>query len=72
MPRSSYPPLKSLSQNFLNEAQARHLMDRIPLTPQDQVVELGAGQGAMTFLLAERVSQVLAVEIDVRSSKPLM
>ncbi len=39
-------------------------MDRLPLTPQDRVVELGAGQGAMTFLLAERVSQVLAVEID--------
>jgi 16S rRNA (adenine1518-N6/adenine1519-N6)-dimethyltransferase len=65
MSRSSYPPLKSLSQNFLrNEAQARDLVKRLLLTPQDRMVELGAGQGAMTFLLAERVSQVLAVEID--------
>jgi 16S rRNA (adenine1518-N6/adenine1519-N6)-dimethyltransferase len=65
MDRSSYPPLKSLSQNFLrNETQARHLIDRLRLTPQDRVVELGAGQGAMTFLLAEKVSRVLAVEID--------
>jgi 16S rRNA (adenine1518-N6/adenine1519-N6)-dimethyltransferase len=65
MSRSSFPPLKSLSQNFLrNEAQARELVGRLPLDPQDRVVELGAGQGAMTSLLAEKVSRVLAVEID--------
>lgn len=65
MPRSSFPPLKSLSQNFLtNETQARDLVERLHLTSQDQVVEFGAGQGAMTFLLAEKVSRVLAIEID--------
>ena len=65
MSRSAYPPLKSLGQNFLrNEAQAKDLINRLPLTLQDRVVELGAGQGAITFLLAEKVSQVLAVEID--------
>ncbi len=71
MSRSSFPPLKSLSQNFLNEAQAGPLVDRLPLTPQDKVVELGSGQGAMTFLLAEKVSQVLAVEIDAGLAKEL-
>jgi 16S rRNA (adenine1518-N6/adenine1519-N6)-dimethyltransferase len=72
MNRSSYPALKSLSQNFLrNESQARHLVDRLPLAPRDVVVELGAGQGAMTFLLAEKVSRVLAVEIDAGHSTEL-
>jgi 16S rRNA (adenine1518-N6/adenine1519-N6)-dimethyltransferase len=72
MNRSPYPPLKSLSQNFLrNEAQAKNLVDRLPLTSADTVVELGAGQGAMTFLLAEKVSRVLAVEIDAGLSMEL-
>jgi 16S rRNA (adenine1518-N6/adenine1519-N6)-dimethyltransferase len=72
MNRSSYPALKSLSQNFLrNETQAKHLVDRLPLTSLDRVVELGAGRGAMTFLLAEKVSRVLAVEIDAGHSTEL-
>ena len=72
MNRSSYPPLKSLSQNFLrNETQAKNLVDRLPLTSLDTVVELGAGQGALTFLLAQKVSRVLAVEIDAGHSMTL-
>ena len=72
MTRPLYPALKSLSQNFLrNETQAKHLVDRLPLTPLDTVVELGAGRGAMTFLLAEKVSRVLAVEIDAGHSTEL-
>jgi len=72
MNRSSYPPLKSLSQIFLrNETQAKNLVDRLPLTSLDTVVELGAGQGALTFLLAEKVSRVLAVEIDAGRSAEL-
>ncbi len=72
MSRPSYPALKSLSQNFLrSETQARHLVDRLPLTSLDRVVELGAGRGAMTFLLAEKVSRVLAVEIDAGHSTEL-
>jgi len=54
-----------LSQNFLtSERQARILVDRLHLIPRDNVVEFGAGQGAITFLLAEKVARVLAVEID--------
>jgi 16S rRNA (adenine1518-N6/adenine1519-N6)-dimethyltransferase len=72
MLRSSYPALKSLSQNFIrNEAQAKDLVDKLPLTLLDNVVELGAGQGAMTFLLAHKVSRVMAVEIDVGLSAEL-
>lgn len=65
MNRPSLPPLKALSQNFLrNQAMAQKLVDRLSLTPSDSVVELGAGQGAITFFLAERAARVLAVEID--------
>jgi 16S rRNA (adenine1518-N6/adenine1519-N6)-dimethyltransferase len=72
MSRYSYPALKSLSQNFLrNEAQAQDLVDRLPLISSDAVVELGAGKGAMTFLLAEKASRILAVEIDAGHSAEL-
>jgi 16S rRNA (adenine1518-N6/adenine1519-N6)-dimethyltransferase len=60
-----YPPLKVLSQNFLrHQAQAKNLVDKLGLSPSDAVVELGAGRGAMTFLLARKVARLLAVEID--------
>ncbi|MBA4393121.1 MAG: ribosomal RNA small subunit methyltransferase A [Desulfobacca sp.] len=72
MAQNSFPPLKSLSQNFLrNETLARALVDKLPLTAAHKVVELGAGQGALTFLLSEKVSQVLAVEIDAGHSAEL-
>ena len=72
MSQTSYPALKSLSQNFLrNEAKARQLVNQLPLTSSDTVVELGAGRGAMTFLLAEKASRILAVEIDAGHSEEL-
>jgi 16S rRNA (adenine1518-N6/adenine1519-N6)-dimethyltransferase len=67
-----FPPLKSLSQNFLrNESMAKALVDKLPLSLKDKVVELGAGRGALTFLLSEKVSKVLAVEIDAGHSAEL-
>ena len=65
MPLKSFPPLKSLSQNFLRSpALAEKLVDLLPITKSDAVVELGSGQGALTFLLAEKARALLAVEID--------
>lgn len=65
MARHAFPPLKALSQNFLrHESLARNLVEKIPLAASDSVVELGAGRGAMTFLLAEKGTRLLAVEID--------
>jgi 16S rRNA (adenine1518-N6/adenine1519-N6)-dimethyltransferase len=72
MSRLSYPPLKSLSQNFLtSETQARKLVEQISLKPGDRVVEFGAGKGAITFLLAEKAFRVLAVEIDAGHAREL-
>jgi 16S rRNA (adenine1518-N6/adenine1519-N6)-dimethyltransferase len=67
-----YPPLKALSQNFLrSETLAKKLVDRLSFEPSDSVVELGAGRGAMTFLLSQRVARLLAVEIDAGHCREL-
>ena len=69
MSLKNYPALKSLSQNFLKSPLlAQKLVDRLPLTTADCVVELGAGQGALTFLLSQKAKKVLAVEIDAGHS----
>jgi 16S rRNA (adenine1518-N6/adenine1519-N6)-dimethyltransferase len=72
MAQPYFPPLKSLSQNFLrDESIAKNLVDKLPLTLEDRVVELGAGRGAITFLLAEKAAKVMAVEIDAGHSAEL-
>jgi 16S rRNA (adenine1518-N6/adenine1519-N6)-dimethyltransferase len=59
------PPLKSLGQNFLRHPDtARRIMGALPIESGDAVVELGAGQGALTFLLGAKAGTVLALEID--------
>jgi 16S rRNA (adenine1518-N6/adenine1519-N6)-dimethyltransferase len=61
----SLPPLKSLGQNFLRHPDtARRILEALPIAAEDAVVELGAGQGALTFLLGEKAGRVLALEID--------
>jgi 16S rRNA (adenine1518-N6/adenine1519-N6)-dimethyltransferase len=58
-------PRKDLGQNFLADPVA---LDRIAaaadLAPEDIVLEVGAGLGTLTRLLAERAGRVLAVELD--------
>ena len=72
MSLKNYPALKSLSQNFLKSPLlAQKLVDRLPLTAADCVVELGAGRGALTFLLSQKAKKVLAVEIDAGQSLSL-
>ncbi len=58
-------PLKRFGQNFLVD---RNVLDKIfaafELGANDTVLEIGPGDGAMTFRLAKIVKQVVAVEID--------
>ncbi len=58
-------PLKSLGQNFLVD---RNIVERIvrgaALEPDDQVLEVGPGRGALTAHLSERVARLLLVEYD--------
>lgn len=41
------------------------------LNPEDTVLEIGAGLGSLTYLLAQQVKYVVAVELDKRLIPPL-
>jgi len=56
---------RALGQHFLRDsALARTIAELARLTPDDLCVEIGPGEGALTFLLAERAGRLLALEID--------
>ncbi|MEL7625350.1 MAG: 16S rRNA (adenine(1518)-N(6)/adenine(1519)-N(6))-dimethyltransferase RsmA [Anaerolineaceae bacterium] len=65
-------PKKSLGQNFLIEpAGLNKVIEAAELTVEDEVLEIGAGLGSLTYLLAQSVRQVVAVEIDRAMLPPL-
>lgn len=65
-------PKKSLGQNFLIEpAGLNKVIEAAELTVEDEVLEIGAGLGSLTYLLAQSVRQVVAVEIDHAMLPPL-
>lgn len=54
-----------LGQNFLIDRNvARRIVSEAGIEPDDQVLEIGPGRGALTRLLVGRASRVVAVEID--------
>ena len=58
-------PRKSLGQYFLiNEPVARKIVASCNLSGKDTVIEIGAGCGALTSLLAEIAGNVIAIELD--------
>ena len=60
-------PVKTLGQNFLHDQNlARWIVDQAQITPEDYVVEIGPGLGALTRFLLEKRALVLAIEKDVR------
>ncbi len=60
-------PSKGLGQNFLiNPAVLEKIVAAAELTPDDVVLEIGAGLGTMTELLARDAGHVVAVELDQR------
>lgn len=60
-------PSKALGQNFLCDANiARWIVDQLDLTPDDCVVEVGPGTGALTEHLVGRVRKVILIEFDSR------
>lgn len=65
-------PKKSLGQNFLVEpAGLMKVINAAGLTPTDEVLEIGAGLGSLTYLLAQSALRVTAVEIDREMLPPL-
>jgi 16S rRNA (adenine1518-N6/adenine1519-N6)-dimethyltransferase len=62
------PPKKNLGQNFLrDENVARNIVDSLHVQPDDRVVEIGPGQGALTKYLRNRCARLIAIEIDERA-----
>lgn len=63
-----FRPKQSLGQNFLHDP---NMIDKIVRTldapPEAHVVEIGAGTGALTEVLAERYPRLTALEIDERA-----
>ena len=55
---------RRLGQNFLRPELAERLVADADLRPGELVVEIGAGLGAITFALARRELDVVAVELD--------
>ncbi len=54
-----------LGQHFLSDqGYRRRIVQSLPLQPDELVIEIGAGRGAMTPLLAERARRVIAIELD--------
>ncbi len=61
-----------LGQHFLtSENYRQRIVESLPLGADDLVLEIGAGRGAMTELLAARARRVIAVELDVTLAKQL-
>src|SRR3989338_5461843 len=58
---------KSLGQNFLKDQEViEKILEAAEVGPEDFVLEIGPGTGALTEALALRVKKLLAVEIDHR------
>lgn len=56
---------KSLGQNFLIDGNIiNKITDGAGVTPEDTVLEIGAGIGTLTRALAEKAGKVIVIEID--------
>ena len=63
--RQGLAPQKKLGQNFLiHERTPRRIVDLAGLTPDDQVIEVGVGLGALTRPLAAAAARVIGLEAD--------
>jgi 16S rRNA (adenine1518-N6/adenine1519-N6)-dimethyltransferase len=60
-------PRKSLGQNFLTDQRAlERIVEAAELGPEDIVLEIGPGLGALTRRLAAEAGRVVTVELDQR------
>lgn len=66
------PVLKKYGQHFLSDTSILSaIVDALAPGAADTVVEIGAGRGSLTEILAERAGRVVAVEIDRALAKQL-
>src|SRR3954452_8888389 len=63
--RRGISPKHRFGQNFLIDLNIHELIVRAAeIGPTDVILEIGPGAGALTALMAEKASAVVAVEID--------
>ena len=65
MPSSSHRPRKRFGQHFLHDPRVlAHLVEALALSKDDVVVEIGPGEGALTYRLRDHVARLEVIEID--------
>ena len=58
-------PRKRFSQNFLHDKNIiNKIVDAIEPLEDNHVIEIGPGQGALTFALLQKLNQIEVIEID--------
>ncbi|MGH7426540.1 MAG: 16S rRNA (adenine(1518)-N(6)/adenine(1519)-N(6))-dimethyltransferase RsmA, partial [Candidatus Methylomirabilales bacterium] len=63
--RYGIQPTKALGQNLLLDPNTtRRIVRLAQVTPEDAVLEVGAGLGTLTLALADRARRVIAIEVD--------
>lgn len=66
--KSKFRPKKSLGQNYLTDDNiSRNIVNAFEIKPDDHIVEIGAGTGALTRFLLEKSSNLSAIEIDANN-----
>ena len=55
---------RRFGQNFLDREMSGKIADDLPCSPQDEILEIGPGHGALTEWLLPKCSSLTAVEID--------
>jgi 16S rRNA (adenine1518-N6/adenine1519-N6)-dimethyltransferase len=65
-------PKKRLGQHFLTDPRLlARIADALQCTPDDTVIEIGPGRGALTERLLQRAGRVIAIELD-RELAPIL
>ena len=57
-------PRKRFAQHFLEAAWVNKLVAAVAATPDDSILEIGPGRGAITRPLAAQAGRLLAIEVD--------
>jgi len=65
LPSSLHQPRKRFGQHFLHDPGVlAHLIDVLQLSKDDVVVEIGPGEGVLTYRLLDKVGRLEVIEID--------
>ena len=65
MRSTSHVPRKRFGQHFLHDPRVlAHLVEALELSKDDVVVEIGPGEGALTYRLLDKVGRLEVIEID--------